>query len=532
MKTDFRGVADFAIVHYAGRVDYSAAKWLMKNMDPLNENVVSLLQASQDPFVVNIWKDAEIVGMFRTVSHLYKEQLAKLMDTLRNTNPNFVRCIIPNHEKRAGKIDAPLVLDQLRCNGVLEGIRICRQGFPNRIPFQEFRQRYELLTPNVIPKGFMDGKKACERMIQALELDSNLYRVGQSKIFFRAGVLAHLEEERDYKITDLIVNFQAFCRGFLARRNYQKRLQQLNAIRIIQRNCAAYLKLKNWQWWRLYTKVKPLLEVTKQEEKLVQKEDELKQVREKLEVLAKSTQEYEKKYQVAMDEKTALAEQLQAEIELCAEAEESRSRLMARKQELEDMMQELEARIEEEEEHALKHSKRLQAQVKEALREAEDAKAAKEELSALSKEAERKVKTLEAEVLQLTEDLASSERARRAAETERDELAEEISSNANKGSLMIDEKRRLEARITTLEEELEEEQSNSEILLDRTRKSQLAIEQLTTELATEKSNSQKSENARLLLERQNKELKAKLAEIETAQRTKIKATISALESKI
>ncbi|CAA9995749.1 unnamed protein product, partial [Nesidiocoris tenuis] len=75
---------------------------------------------------------------------------------------------------------------------------------------QEFRQRYELLTPNVIPKGFMDGKKACEKMINSLELDPNLYRVGQSKIFFRAGVLAHLEEERDYKITDLIVNFQVF----------------------------------------------------------------------------------------------------------------------------------------------------------------------------------------------------------------------------------------------------------------------------------------------------------------------------------
>lgn len=104
-------------------------------------------------------------GMFRTVSQLYKEQLSKLMITLRNTNPNFVRCIIPNHEKKSGKIDAPLVLDQLRCNGVLEGIRICRQGFPNRIPFQEFRQRYELLTPNVIPKGFMDGKKACEKMV-------------------------------------------------------------------------------------------------------------------------------------------------------------------------------------------------------------------------------------------------------------------------------------------------------------------------------------------------------------------------------
>jgi myosin protein heavy chain len=59
LKTDFRGVADFAVIHYAGHVDYSAAKWLMKNMDPLNENVVSLLQASQDPFVVHIWKDGE-----------------------------------------------------------------------------------------------------------------------------------------------------------------------------------------------------------------------------------------------------------------------------------------------------------------------------------------------------------------------------------------------------------------------------------------------------------------------------------------
>ena len=118
--------------------------------------------------------------MFRTVSQLYKEQLTKLMATLRNTNPNFVRCIIPNHEKRAGKIDAPLVLDQLRCNGVLEGIRICRQGFPNRIPFQEFRQRYELLTPNVIPKGFMDGKKACEKMIKVFFFLISLMKFHQS----------------------------------------------------------------------------------------------------------------------------------------------------------------------------------------------------------------------------------------------------------------------------------------------------------------------------------------------------------------
>ena len=161
--------------------------------------------------------------MFRTVGATYKEQLAKLMVTLRNTSPNFVRCILPNLEKRHGKIDAVLVLDQLRCNGVLEGIRICRQGFPNRVPFQEFRQRYELLTPNVIEKGFMDGKEAVKRMIEALELNENLYRIGQSKIFFRAGVLAHLEEERDLKLSNLITHIQAYCRGYLSRKNYQRR---------------------------------------------------------------------------------------------------------------------------------------------------------------------------------------------------------------------------------------------------------------------------------------------------------------------
>lgn len=119
--------ADFCIIHYAGKVDYKADEWLMKNMDPLNDNIATLLHQSSDKFVSELWKDVDRIigldqvagmsetampgafktrkGMFRTVGQLYKEQLAKLMATLRNTNPNFVRCIIPNHEKKAGKLD-------------------------------------------------------------------------------------------------------------------------------------------------------------------------------------------------------------------------------------------------------------------------------------------------------------------------------------------------------------------------------------------------------------------------------------------
>merc|ERR1712226_1649024 len=304
-----------------------------KNMDPLNDNIIPLLGSSSEPFVTGLWKELENVvgmsvqegmdttfgaartkkGMFRTVSQLYKEQLAGLMNTLNNTSPNFVRCIIPNYEKRAGKIDNHLVLDQLRCNGVLEGIRICRQGFPNRILFQEFRQRYEILCPGVVPKGFMDGRKATKQMIDSLEMDPNLYRIGQSKIFFRAGVLAHLEEERDIKLTEIIIQFQAFCRGNIARRNYKKRIQQLSAIRVIQRNGRSYMKLRNWQWWRLFTKVKPLLNVTRQEEEMQAQMSEMKKLKDHFSKIEDEHKDLSKKNQQLLDERAALSEQLAAE---------------------------------------------------------------------------------------------------------------------------------------------------------------------------------------------------------------------------
>merc|ERR550532_1117553 len=173
-------------------------------------------------------------------------------------------------------------------------------------------------------------------MIEALELDPGLFRIGQSKIFFRAGVLAHLEEERDLRITDLVVKFQAYCRGLLARRNYQKRVQQLNAIRILQRNCAAYLKLRNWQWWRLYTKVKPLLQVTKNDEKVLQKETELKEITEKLQKHETEVQNLDKQYQQALEEKNI------HDMEARIEEEEMRARLAARKQEMEEIIHDME----------------------------------------------------------------------------------------------------------------------------------------------------------------------------------------------
>ncbi|XP_029292830.1 myosin-10 isoform X1 [Cottoperca gobio] len=533
--------ADFCVIHYAGRVDYKADEWLMKNMDPLNDNVATLLHQSTDKFVAELWKDALMLsthlpvkpalmqlprrfssthfpypvdrivgldqvtgmnetafgaayktkkGMFRTVGQLYKEQLSKLMATLRNTNPNFVRCIIPNHEKRAGKLDPHLVLDQLRCNGVLEGIRICRQGFPNRIVFQEFRQRYEILTPNAIPKGFMDGKQACERMIKALELDGNLFRIGQSKIFFRAGVLAHLEEERDLKITDIIIYFQAVCRGYLARKSFAKKQQQLSALKVLQRNCAAYLKLRHWQWWRLFTKVKPLLQVTRQEEEMQAKDEELVKVKEKQTKVEGELVEMGRKHQQLVEEKNILAEQLQAETELFAEAEEMRARLASKKQELEEILHDLESRLEEEEERnqgTQNEKKKMQTHIQDLEEQLDEEEAARQKLQLEKVTTEAKMKKFEEDILLLEDH----------------------------NSKFIKEKKLLDDRVNEMTSTLAEEEEKAKNLSKVKNKQEIMMVDLEERLKKEEKTRQELEKAKRKLDGETSDFQDQIAELQT-----------------
>ncbi|KAF6078724.1 myosin heavy chain 14 [Phyllostomus discolor] len=570
-----RDQADFSVLHYAGKVDYKANEWLMKNMDPLNDNVAALLHQSTDRLTAEIWKDehggfqqfsflgsfplsppgssgrrgsavsppgggccrASMVegivgleqvsslgdgppggrprrGMFRTVGQLYKESLSRLMATLSNTNPSFVRCIVPNHEKRAGKLEPRLVLDQLRCNGVLEGIRICRQGFPNRILFQEFRQRYEILTPNAIPKGFMDGKQACEKMIQALELDPNLYRVGQSKIFFRAGVLAQLEEERDLKVTDIIVSFQAAARGYLARKAFQKRQQQQSALRVMQRNCAAYLKLRHWQWWRLFIKVKPLLQVTRQDEVLQARAQELQKVQELQQQSAREVGELKSRLTQLEEERARLAEQLRAEAELCAEAEETRGRLAARKQELELVVSELEARVGEEEECSRQlqnDKKRLQQHIQELESHLEAEEGARQKLQLEKVTTEAKLKKFGEDLLLLEDQNAKLSKERKLLEERLAEFSSQAAEEEEKVKSLNKLRLKYEATIADMEDRLRKEEKSRQELEKLKRRLDGESSELQEQMVEQQ---QRVEELRAQLGRKEEELQAAVARVE------------------
>lgn len=340
----------FVLTHYAAEVEYSTESWLEKNKDPLNDNITRLLAASTDKHIANLFADCaenedEAVavrsrvkkGLFRTVAQRHKEQLSSLMAQLHSTHPHFVRCILPNHKKRPKQFNNLLVLDQLRCNGVLEGIRIARTGFPNRLPFSEFRARYEVLCKDM-PKGYLEGQAAATIMLEKLKMDRALYRVGLTKVFFRAGVLAELEEQRDALISEIMARFQAVARGFTARRIAYKRLYRTEATRVIQQNFRVYLDLCKNPWWQLLVKMKPLLGATRTATEVKKRDELIRQLNDKMRQETTDRQKLEEDRRNVHLEMMRVQQTLESERALALDKEEIFKRLQQREAELEDKL--------------------------------------------------------------------------------------------------------------------------------------------------------------------------------------------------
>merc|ERR1712154_80513 len=199
-KTDKN--AHFAISHYAGIVSYNVTGWLEKNKDPVNDTVVEILKSTSSvPLLVHLWRDhpgqpttapkeegkkKKKGGGGKTVSSVYLVSLGELMTTLHACEPHFVRCLVPNTHKKPGEVEPPLIMHQLTCNGVLEGIRICMRGFPNRMLYPDFRNRYAILGAAEINSS-SDNKTAVYALMDKIEFSRERYRLGHTLVFFRAG---------------------------------------------------------------------------------------------------------------------------------------------------------------------------------------------------------------------------------------------------------------------------------------------------------------------------------------------------------
>ncbi|CAL4179704.1 unnamed protein product, partial [Meganyctiphanes norvegica] len=164
-------------------------------------------------------------------------------------------------------IDAALIMHQLTCNGVLEGIRICRKGFPNRIAYADFKHRYKILASQELT-NIPDNKEAATACFEKVGLDAEKWRVGHTKVFFRAGVLGELEEIRDDALGQAIGHLQAWIRGHQSRKKFQKMKEQREMLIIVQRTLRRYMKLRNWPWYLLWQDMKPLLNASRAEDEM------------------------------------------------------------------------------------------------------------------------------------------------------------------------------------------------------------------------------------------------------------------------
>merc|ERR1719209_70368 len=279
-KTDKN--AHFAISHYAGIVSYNVTGWLDKNKDPVNDTVVEVMKSTSTcELLVLLWEDhpgqptttpkdegkKKKKGGGKTVSSVYLVSLVELMTTLYSCEPHFVRCLVPNTHKKPGEVEPPLIMHQLTCNGVLEGIRICMRGFPNRMLYPDFKLRYAVLGQAEIESS-SDNKVAVYALMDKIEFDRERYRLGHTLVFFRAGALAGLEEKRD----ELVIKWVRFIQGEVFKRvrtrEYVKRRDQRELIKVAQRNFRKFLSMRDWGWFIIIQKTRGLIGLPNPEEEL------------------------------------------------------------------------------------------------------------------------------------------------------------------------------------------------------------------------------------------------------------------------
>ncbi|ONM40812.1 myosin1 [Zea mays] len=247
---------DFTVVHYAGDVTYQADYFLDKNKDYVVAEHQDLLNASSCLFVAGLFpplpQETAKSSKFSSIGSRFKLQLQSLMETLSSTEPHYIRCVKPNNLLKPAIFENTNVIQQLRCGGVLEAIRISCAGYPTRKTFYEFVNRFGVLAPEVL-EGSNDDKIACQKILEKMGLEN--YQIGKTKVFLRAGQMADLDARRaevlgraariiQRQIRTYIARkqfaelkrsatqLQSFVRGTLARKLYECMRQEAAAVKI------------------------------------------------------------------------------------------------------------------------------------------------------------------------------------------------------------------------------------------------------------------------------------------------------------
>ncbi|CAL5207918.1 unnamed protein product [Lathyrus oleraceus] len=236
-KSCFKGERDqaFTVCHYAGEVTYDTTGFLEKNRDLLHLDSIQLLSSctchlpqifashmltqSEKPVNGPLHKSGGADSQKLSVATKFKGQLFQLMQRLESTTPHFIRCIKPNNLQSPESYEQGLVLQQLRCCGVLEVVRISRSGFPTRMSHQRFARRYGFLLLD--SAASQDPLGVSVSILHQFNILPEMYQVGYTKLFFRTGQIGVLEDTRNRTLHG-ILRVQSCFRGYQARHSLKK----------------------------------------------------------------------------------------------------------------------------------------------------------------------------------------------------------------------------------------------------------------------------------------------------------------------
>merc|ERR1711981_1408293 len=271
------------------------------------------------------------------------------MKVLYATDPSFIRCVVPNTHKIPGGVEPGLVMHQYQCNGVLAGIAICRAGFPNKILYPEFKSRYNILAAAAVAKAKKD-KDAAQAVFAVIKLDPEKFRLGHTKVFFRAGILGFMEETRDDKIGSILAMLQAQARGKASRLVFKKMQDQKLALFCMQRTIRNYHIGKTWLWWKLWLAIKPNLKCTKFAQYKAEYEEKIAIAEANIDKAVQECNKVTAEHEVLMAQKNEYTLALQSGGSAVQDIVDKTNRIEGMKNDLQKQVDELNGRIKGEEE--------------------------------------------------------------------------------------------------------------------------------------------------------------------------------------
>merc|ERR1719342_875966 len=469
--------AHFAVIHYAATVSYNLTGWLEKNKDPLNDTIVEMIKNGSNSLAIQCFADhpgqpletpkddggRKKKGGGKTVSSYFKGQLDDLMVTLYKTEPHFIRCVVPNTHKQPGGAEPGLVMHQYQCNGVLAGIAICRKGFPNKMLYPEFKSRYNILAAKLVAKAKNDKAAASAVLDGAVKLDKEKFRLGHTKVFFRAGILGYMEEVREDKIGSVLSWLQAGARGKASRMQFKKLQDQKLALYCCQRAIRAMMLSKTWKWLQIWMAIKPNLKCTQFGKYKKEYEDKIALAEANIDKAIAECDAVVTVHERLMGEKQELALALASGGSAVQEIIDKTNRLEGQKNDLQKQVDETKGRVKNEED--------LINGINQAgIKVSSDANRLREEIKTLESECEKaeedkstkdnQIRTLKEEIAHQEELIGKLQKEKKGAGEGRQKTEEDIQAMEDRCNHLGKVKGKLEQSLDECEDALEREKKS------------------------------------------------------------------------